>query len=220
MTYFAFQKINKGVIPPEEIESLYNSGYVCTREEKGAFNQVRSVRIPLSSFVLQSENKRILKKMTVFDMHTESIPYEKYTWHIGKMAKDFYLSRGAEFSANKIKELLTDTNKSNFNTVLVYNTTDELGDTHTIGYAICLETEHIMHYSYPFYDFVHEPKDTGMKMLLSAILYAEKKKKKYIYIGSLSRPNDTYKLQFTPMEWFTGKAWSGDIAEAKEILRT
>ena len=47
---------------PENINSLYNEGYVFTRKEKGIMNQTRSVRIDLSHFELSSENRRILKK--------------------------------------------------------------------------------------------------------------------------------------------------------------
>ena len=59
----------------------------------------------------------------------------------------------------------------------------------------------------------------GMYMMLQAIIYAKEKNKKYIYLGSASRPTDAYKLQFSGLEWFDKKIWSIDLAELKNILK-
>lgn len=204
-----YHSFDKKEISDQSPEKVYASGYVFTRESKGSLDQIRSVRINLKEFDLSSENKRILNK-TDFLTHTkESIPYANYSWEIGKLAKDFYDSRGASFSANKVKELLTTTH--NFNTLFVYTETDA---TTPLGYAICFESDTILHYSYPFYDVEHYPKDTGLGMMLQAIMYAKESGKEYIYLGSLSR----YKLQFKGLEWFDGEKWSSSIEDAKTIL--
>lgn len=226
-----------------KVESLYNDGYVFTRIGKGVMHQTRSVRIDLSKFELSSENRRILKKVETLSLEKHSIPYSPYSWEIGKMAKDFYESRDADFSANKIKELLTDSSKSNFNTLLSFSAPSTLPLTGAVhlshsmnaqdlaklqvfashpkrfssGYAICYESPNIFHYSYPFYD-LSLPKDTGLGMMLKAILWAQESGKKYFYLGSLQRPSDTYKLQFAGLEWFDGKEWQTDLQKAKEIL--
>ncbi|MBP9761361.1 MAG: hypothetical protein KBD15_03940 [Candidatus Magasanikbacteria bacterium] len=199
----------------QNITLLYDKGYVFTRTEKGAMDQTRSVRIDLSQFALSSENKRILKKTEGLDLLQVSLPYAKYDWTIGKLAKDFYDTKFGTgvFSANKIKELLTDESKSNFNTLLVYSM---LGK--TLGYSICFESDTLLHYSYPFYDLVASPKDMGMGMMLRAILHAQAFDKTYIYLGSAQRPSDTYKLQFSGLEWFDGKEWQSDLHELKTIL--
>ena len=66
--------------------------------------------------------------------------------------------------------------------------------------------------------FLHAPKDMGLAMMISAIQYAKDSGMKYIYLGSLQRPADTYKLQFEGLEWFDGKVWQTDIEEVKKIL--
>ena len=114
-------------------------------------------------------------------------------------------------SAQKIKEMLTDSDKSNFNTVLKYT------ETSPIGFSICYTNKDILHYSYPFYD-LNAPKDTGLGMMTLAIQYAKEHGLKYIYLGSLQRPTDTYKLQFSGIEWFDGTSWNTNIEEVKKLL--
>lgn len=208
--YHSFDKKDIGDQSPEE---AYASGYVFTREHKGSLNQTRSVRITLSDFELSSENRRILKKTEGLTMQTQSLPLSGYEWSVGKLAKDFYDTKAGPntFSANKVKELLT--TDHNFNTLLTYTEADAATP---IGYAICFESDTILHYSYPFYDLEHAPKDTGMGMMLRSIEYAKENDKEYIYLGSLTRPGDTYKLQFKGLEWFDGEKWSSDIEKAKE----
>lgn len=196
----------------ENIENLYNQGYVFTRLEKGLIQQTRSVRIDLSKFEMSSENRRILRKTENIDLNVRSLPLSDYHWNIGKLAKDFYNTKFGEgtFSANKIKELLTDDRKSNFNTLFDFS---------SLGYCICYQTNNIIHYSYPFYDLEASAKDMGMGMMTRAVLYAKEQGKKYLYLGSAQRPNDTYKFQFDGIEWFDGESWKTDFEELKNILQ-
>jgi arginyl-tRNA--protein-N-Asp/Glu arginylyltransferase len=56
-------------------------------------------------------------------------------------------------------------------------------------------------------------------MMIQAINYSKEKGLEYIYLGSLQRPSDTYKLQFKGMEWFDGEKWQTDTTPLKEILK-
>ncbi len=95
-----------------------------------------------------------------------------------------------------------------------------------IGYCIAFETNELVHYCYPFYELagaIRElplPANTGLGMMLKAILYAKEQGKKYVYLGSAQRPSDTYKLQFSGLEWFDGKKWKQDLDELKNILNS
>ena len=198
------------------IAHMYNRGYVFTRIGKGAMQQTRSVRIDLSKFELSSENRRILKKTDGLLLDGVTLPLrDEYDWLIGKLAKDFYDTKFGPgiMSAQKIKEMLTDEQKSNFNTLLAYSLNELI-----VGYAICYVTPSFMHYSYPFYDLHRAPKDAGLGMMIRAIEYAKSAGMKHIYLGSLQRPGDTYKLQFAGLEWFDGSAWQTDTAPLKDIL--
>lgn len=196
------------------INELYNQGYVFGRNEKGLLGQTRSLRIDLNKFELSSENRRVLRKTETLLLKKHPLPYANYTWEIGKLAKDFYTTKFGDgtFSANKMKELLTEPVKSNFNELLVYATEE------TLGYCVILETNELIHYCYPFYKLNSELPNLGLGMMLKAIVYAKEQGKKYIYLGSAQRPTDTYKLQFEGLEWFDGKKWKTDLGELKNIL--
>lgn len=199
-----------------QISALYAEGFVFTRIAPYTLDQTRSVRIDLTNFSLSSENKRILKKNDALSLEVHTIPYNEYNWQIGKLGKDFYEQKFGPkiFSANKIKELLT--NKTyHFNTLLVYRHKTQ----GVIGYCIAYENTDMLHYSYPFYTLDTENKNLGMGMMLLAITYAQKKEKKYIYLGSAQRNSDSYKLQFKGLEWFDGKKWQSDINDLKLILK-
>lgn len=199
------------------IEQMYGDGFVFTRIGKGAMNQTRSLRINLNKFELSSENRRILGKTEDLNLFVDTIPYAKYDWTIHKIGKDFYEKKFGEktFSAQKIKELITDKYKSNFNKLFVY-TKDEK----SVGYCITLETKNILHYCYPFYDLNLNYPNIGMGMMLKAVVWAKENDKKYIYLGSFQRPADTYKLQFSGLEWFDGERWNDDLGELKNELKT
>jgi arginyl-tRNA--protein-N-Asp/Glu arginylyltransferase len=161
----------------------------------------------------------VVKKTEDIRLKTYDLPYEKYNWEIGKLGKDFYQTKFGEgiFSANKIKELLTDKEKSNFIKLFTYSNEKEI-----VGYCICAETNKILHYSYPFYvlsptSYVFNP-NTGIGMMLKAIIWAKENNKKYVYLGSAKDAKAKYKLQFTGLEWFDGKEWKTDLEELKKIL--
>jgi len=210
MEYLHFKEERVTDLSPQNISNLYNKGFVFTRIDKGVMHQTRSVRIDLSKFELSSENRRILKKVSEFEINEIELPYLDYKWSLGKMAKDFYESKFGKgiFSVQKVKEILT-SGKSNFNLLLKYN---------DLGFAICYKNDFLLHYSYPFYDLEKSPKDMGLGMMTLAVKYAKEKGLKYIYLGSLQRSGDVYKLQFEGLEWFDGKGWQEDLKKVKMIL--
>lgn len=193
---------------------LYDKGYVFTRKSKGEMYKTRSLRIILKEFDLNSENRRVLKHTQGLELSAHVLPLQDYDWHIHKMGKDFYSTKfpNIKFSASKIKSLITSYD-SNFNTLLKYSYQNE-----AMGYAITYENTAMMHYSYPFYDLKYN-NNFGMGMMLNAILYALDLRKQYIYLGSVSRPTDIYKLQFKGLEWFDGNDWNKDLESLKLIVK-
>ncbi len=199
----------------EKITEIYNQGYVFTRLGKGVMHQTRSIRINLNKFHLSSENRRILNKNKEINLHVEELPLKSYDWSIAKLGKDFYETKFGPniMSAQKIKELLTNSEVSNFTNLFVYSVNNV-----PFGYSIAYKNTSILHYSYPFYDLTKSSKDLGLGMMTLAIKYAQENNHKYIYLGSLQRPNDTYKLQYSGIEWFDGKEWQENISEVKKLL--
>ncbi len=214
--YLAWQTKTISDFSPQTLSNLYDEGFVLTRKGKGELDQTRSVRIDLSKFVLSSENRRVLKKTDGLELEVVSLPYSDYSWEIGKLAKDFYTDKFGDgtFSANKIKELLTDAAKSNFNKLLLYTFENKI-----VGYCIAYENNDLIHYSYPFYDRTTDISNLGLGLMLRGIVYAQEQNKKYIYLGSAQRSTDTYKLQFAGLEWFDGAKWQANLSELETVLK-
>lgn len=218
---------------------MYDRGFVFTRPEEGLMHQTRSLRIDLEAFKPSSENRRILRKTEQLHLSFVTLPLPNYNWAIGKLAKDFYDTKFGEgtFSANKVKELLTG-GRRDFTRLFIYSNNDVIlskaknlsepqanestdpsaePQDDIVGYCIAVETDEHIHYSFPFYH-LDADKNTGMGMMLKAILYAKEHGKKYIYLGSAQRPGDIYKLQFAGLEWFDGKTWSQDLNKLKQYI--
>ncbi|HVT75311.1 MAG TPA: GNAT family N-acetyltransferase [Candidatus Paceibacterota bacterium] len=217
MSYLKWDSRVISDLSAENIDAMYDKGYVFTRVGKGVMNQTRSFRIDLSRFELSSENRRILRKAEHLALASEPLPYKNYGWQIGKLAKDFYEKFGdSVFTANKAREIITDPDKSNFNLLLVFGDTRDAAN---VGFAIGYRSETMFHYAFPFYvEDAREP-SRGLGMMTMVIQKAKECGKKYVYLGSLSRPSDTYKLQFKGGEWFDGAKWRTDIEPLKEILK-
>lgn len=207
-----------------EVENWYNRGYVLTRLGKGVMQEVRSLRVNLQAFQLSSENRRVLKKTEFITCSLSDLPYSRYHWTIGKQARDFYTRKfgAGVMTANKIKELFTNSEKSNMNAVFVY--AESCPET-VIGYCLAFQTKNIIHYAYPFYNTelypAKKPFPLGMAMMTKAIVFAKKTGRIYIYLGSAMNAKAAYKLQFKGLEWWNAKnkEWSADIAQLKKILK-
>jgi arginyl-tRNA--protein-N-Asp/Glu arginylyltransferase len=217
MSYLSWQEQIITEFSENNITEMYADGYVFTRKGKGVMQQTRSARIDLPKFELSSENRRILKKTDELRSEALVLPVENYDYKIGKLAKDFYTTKFGEgtMSAQKIKEMLSSPEKSNFNSLLVYSVLNA-----PIGYAICYVSAELIHYAYPFYDLVRAPKDIGLGMMIRAIVNAKQGGAKYAYLGSLQNKASLYKLQFAGLEWFDGKSWQTDIEIVKKLLNT
>lgn len=226
MKYLSWKEETISNFSVNNIADMYEKGFVFTRIGKGVMQQTRSLRIDLSKFELSSENRRILKKVPNLTMKQLDLPLPQYDFAIGKMAKDFYDTKfGANImSAQKVKEMLTDPDKSNFNQLLEFREFRDV--THPgnsdicSGYTITYSSPSILHYSYPFYDLNNCSKDMGLSMMINAVNKAKESGLKYAYLGSLQRPTDIYKLQFSGLEWFDGTTWSNDLDKAKTILKS
>ena len=231
MKYLSWKEETISDFSVNNIADMYEKGFVFTRIGKGVMQQTRSLRIDLNQFELSSENRRILKKVPSLEMKQVDLPLpsSQYNFSIGKMAKDFYDTKFGSgiMSAQKVKEMLTDPDKSNFNQLLKFQNVQSHRDVpHSNpqkseicnGYTITYSSPTILHYSYPFYDLNNCPKDMGLAMMVTAVQKAKEMGLKYVYLGSLQRPTDVYKLQFSGLQWFDGNRWSTDLAEAKKIL--
>lgn len=218
MPYLYSKKITTKDNNEKEIESLYNEGFVFTRLGKGAMSQIRSLRVNLGKTQLSSENKRVLKRTESITCSLETLPFRSYHWTIGKMASDFYSTKFGEgtMSANKIKEMFTDPEKSNMNSVFTYQTRDMV-----VGYCLAYKSKNIIHYSYPFYSLTTNHHLLGITMMTKAVLLSKAQNIQFIYLGSAHDQKSLYKLQFKGLEWWDSDTneWQSDVEQLKKLVK-
>ncbi len=204
----------------DDIDNLYNEGFVFVRKGKGVMQQIRSLRLDLRDFELTSENRRILKKTENISIEKENLPYNKYNYNIHKMGFIYYKTRFGDkvMTANKIKEMFTSMDKSNMNSVLVYKDRNLNKMEFAQGYALSYINKYMIHYSYPFYDLSYFNLNMGICMMLKAIIFAKEHNLDYVYLGSVYKKESIYKLQFRGLSWFDGEIWNQDISALKEKL--
>lgn len=235
--YFSYQThvLQEG----EEPSDLYNQGFVFTRLAKGEMNQIRSLRVDLSKFSLNSENRRILRKNEDLKIELKKLPLENYSWEIHKMGKEFYNQKFGDgtMSAAKIKEMFTEEEKSNVNGVFAFHrkyedTKHEIRNQEPdlltnivyrisyVSYCLCYFDDKIIHYAYPFYDLSDINTTLGIGMMTMAINYAKENGFEYIYLGSVADKSAKYKLQFDGLEWWDNdkKEWNEDMIHLKDLL--
>ena len=155
MNYLHWNETTITDFSDQNISDMYNRGYVFTRLGRGMMQQTRSVRIDLSKYSPTSENRRILKKTDGITLDTASLPITNYDFKIGKIAKDFYETKFGPgiMSAQKIKEMLTQGEKSNFNILIEYTIPHPLDPKPSPkAFTIAYKNASLLHYSYPFYD--------------------------------------------------------------------
>ncbi len=196
----------------DDINEIYNKGFLATRLEKDLFYLSRNLRLNLNEFELNSENRRILKKTDDLEIENKKLNEFEYDYEIGKIAIDFFKEKFQDkiISAQKLKWLFQG---EFFTNVLIFKKQKEI-----IGYCITMETDELIHYAYPFYRKEYINSNLGMGMMLKTILHGKEKQKKYIYLGTVYTKDSLYKLQFKGLEWFDGEKWENDINLLKEKI--
>lgn len=209
------------VIDPDaepRVTDAYAKGYVFVRTGKGKMNQTRSVRIALARYIPTSENRRVKRKTEDLVMTVRKLPLLKCseTWAIQKMGKDYYQAKFGPgvFSGNKLNQLLSSENASNFNILFTFIIQDEI-----FGHAIAYANGSLLHYAYPFYRFDINVGNYGIKMMIMAVEWAQQTDKSYTYLGSATKPTDGYKLQFSGLQWYNRNKWCEDLEMLKSIIQ-
>jgi len=198
----------------DETEKIYQSGFLPIRSLPGVFYLSRNIRIDLSKFEISSENRRILKKTENFE--SDLLPFSEfvYTAKVQKFCKDYAdqkLGKGL-FPAAAIKSIFT--NKI-FNYVFVFK---EVITQKEVGYVVCFVSENFLQYGYAFYDLEYLKDSLGARMMLEAVLWADKSNKKYVYLGTCYDESALYKTEFKGVEFFNGFRWSDDLTELKKLI--
>lgn len=197
----------------DNIDEIYERGFLATRIKKNYYYLARNLRINLKEFSLNSENRRVLKKIEGLELENRKLENFDFDYSITKLASDFFKKKFDKIiiTPKKLKWLF----KGEFFTnVLVYKWNKK-----EIGYCITMETEELLHYAYPFYKSDLIGSNLGMSMMIKAIEYAKQKNKKHVYLGTVYTPKSLYKTQFKGIEWFDENSWNKDIEKLKNKIK-
>ncbi len=199
----------------DELEKIYENGFLPIRNLPGVYYLSRSVRVKLADFEPSSENRRILKKTESFESDIVPLSEFNYTPEIQKFCKNYAddkLGKGL-FTAPAIKTIFTG---KVFNYLFVFK---EIKTQKPVGYAVCFVSSNLLQYAHAFYDLTYYKDNLGARMMLEAIIWAKKSGKKFAYLGTCYEENALYKTEFKGMEFFNGFSWSSDLEELKGLIK-
>jgi len=200
--------------PADQVEKIYENGFLPIRSIKNVYYLARSLRVDLEKFELSSENRRILRKTQNFESDLMPLSEFNYTPQIQKFCKDYMVSKFGKLSitAAGIRSIF----KSGiYNYVFVFK---ERLTGEEIGYAVCFVSSNIVHYAHSFYNLAYFHQSLGARMILEAVIWAKESGKKYIYLGTCYDKSALYKAEFEGVEFFNGFKWSDDQEELKYLI--
>ncbi|MCK5021831.1 MAG: GNAT family N-acetyltransferase [Candidatus Pacebacteria bacterium] len=218
---YSFGYCNYAIKEKKDILSdIYNKGYLPYSGEEGIKNilyMARSARVNLKDFVLNSENRRVLRK---FDdkFEFEKIPLNKFNFKDKKFIK-FCLNYFEKKHGDKImpKKRLETVLKANFITnILVYKDMD--GD--IIAYVYEVDDKKISHVWLYFYDLDYSDQSLGMWLMIDMARRSKLEGKKYFYVGTIYGEKALYKTNFDFLEYWNGNEWIKNKKKLKQRSRS
>jgi len=190
-----------------EIEKIYEMGFLPFRNHPDLFYLSRSSRCNLSRFELSSENRRIVKKTSLFQLKKINMVDFKYSPRVQKSCKVWAKKRNWKISIKSLKAIF---GGKFFNSVWVWRDDNEI-----VGYQIIFENKKIIHTAHVFYNSDLATKDLAMRMLIEASSWAKEEKKQYHYLGTSYGKTGFYKRNLAGFEFFNGFRWSNNLEELK-----
>ena len=209
--YISYAQLEQG----DTLTDIYRNGFLPMSQNntvKKQFYESRSFRVPLETFTLTSENRRVLRQWT---QHPERMltPISQFDFADQKFQdfckiylKDVLHLNGQEKLSNILEtNLITD--------VVTYISSGEVQ-----GYVFLIQDTIMTHYWFSFYALAQIKKSFGVYMMVQEIQAAKDSKKQYIYLGTCYGAKGKYKTNFRPFEYWNGAQWIQDEKKIKTLL--
>jgi len=199
----------------DDIDVIYQNGFLPIRSNKNVYYLSRSVRIDLSIFEPSSENRRILRKTENFQM--ELIPLNDFVYNskVQKLCKQYTDQKfGKETLSNTAIQNIFRSGVCNY--IFICKNKDRTED---VGYAVCNIADNFLQFAHSFYDMNFFIDNIGMGIMLTAIIWAKENKKRYAYLGTCYDEKALYKTEFLGFEFFNGFKWSNNLDELKALIK-
>lgn len=204
---------------PEQIPSIYDHGFVAFGHQ---FKMARSIRIDLSSFQVNSENRRLLNKALA---HQPEIHFQKKT-DVAYIHSDAFIQRCINFSQLRYVDAGYLTQESYLeiceNPLITHIVSLHLDGAMRGTVFVCHHGD-MLHYWHAFYDLdfnaLHKLA-LGKYLMLKTIQLAQELRCSHIYLGAAYDKSDYYKIKdWCGLHWWDGCAWSSNIKLIKSLCK-
>ncbi len=200
----------------DKMSVIYDMGYLPysgSPEVKDTLYMARSSRVPLDSFTLTSENRRVARKFDGHFMKT-STPLQKFD--IGDKA---FLSFCSEYFAKRHGPDVMP--EKRLHTVLssgfITNVVSYLDSRGPVAYVFEVADHNMAHFWFSFYDLSLVHQSLGLWLMLDCARTAKERKAKHFYVGTVYGQKALYKTAFKNLEFWDGESWQSDIKKIKQL---
>jgi leucyl-tRNA---protein transferase len=207
-----------------DIAEIYNSGYLPytgSPEILNHFYLCRSLRVNLSNWKLNSENKRILKKHDEVLSRKVYGAFSEIEEGLRSQVFDMYVGYFAHMHGPNIMPR----GRLSFVFASVFQNKNILyfdGEGKLVGGVIAVEdaVKSMAHIWYIGYTPEFQKSGFGIWMFLDIMQLLQSYDYKHLYLGTAYGNKAKYKLNFEALEYWDGNDWNTNIAQLKSLLET
>lgn len=179
------------------IETNYSQGLLPQRNKKDLWYKETSCRSNLSQFILNSENRRILRKTDHFSFKVFNKESMNYTPEIQKTIYQWIKELKWDFPISSVKIIFKHHIFNQF--YLWYDQQNNLA-----AISVCYQSSEISHIAYVFYNPTYIRQDLPIRIVLQVIIDSHQLNLQYCYLGRFSY----YKRNMPGFEYFDKNSWS------------
>lgn len=203
----------------DKISDIYNSGYLPYSGSPGiknVFYMARSARVPLKSFSLTSENRRVARKFDeefsckLFPIKDFNIKNKEFI----SFCAEYFVKRHGPLLMPK-ERILTILQSGLITHIVAY-----YKNAQPRAYVFEVSDDLMTHFWFSFYDLSYIHQSLGMWLMLNSARMAKERGIKYFYTGTVYGEKALYKTAFKNVEHWNGDAWVCDIKKLKALSRT
>ncbi|HKK87840.1 MAG TPA: GNAT family N-acetyltransferase [Saprospiraceae bacterium] len=202
----------------DDLSQIYNSGFLPYTDnsslEGNRFYLCRSLRVKLNDFSLNSENRRILRKIEGQNMNCRIMAAKKLVDDTSffdfcqRYAEERF--HGRSLSEKRLRYIL---NWHDDTKLWEYRLDDQI-----MGYVLGIEGTDFLHYWYSFYNLkLSGQLPLGKILMTKFIEEAARAKVKYVYLGTCYHKRSLYKARdYNSVEFYDGNLWNDKLYELKQ----
>ncbi len=214
---YAFPYVVWGFPEPGETPAdFFAAGFLPSSPQLDRFYLCRQVRVPLAGWKPTSENRRILRKGAA--IRVRLVPRSEFEYSSERRAAwlEFAHQRfgAGVMPGERLDRLMSAPIVSH---VLVFEDGASGREVGTV--LLYLEGSRVANYYFAFYDLGRSVDNLGMFMMTRAVEFFSARGQAHLHLGTCYDQRALYKIQFAPIEYFTGWRWSTDLEALKSLVR-